>query len=313
MMMPGRKFSMGEYRYGFNGKENDNEVKGEGSQQDYGMRIYDPRLEKFLTVDPLFQDYPWNSSYAFAENDVVRSVDLDGLEKYIYSFIKGKDGKWTTTELELPKPGPLGGGALVFYNGNNVNSYFYGNQMPTGTGGKEFVIQFEDKKVNKEGLHEAYKVPGESFTTIGYGHANQSRQDSKKYPLGTTITEEQARQLFKEDFNKRALSVYDQNGLNRHKSDALSSFAYNSFGDAERAAKKFNSSDPETRGTFIIANLRARDPKHLVGLAKRRSAEQIIYSFGKYFQLDYQKNEKTQQRYADIYVQYTLDLKKQDE
>src|SRR5690606_36912003 len=44
MLMPGRKYSAdGSYRYGFNGKENDNDVKGEGNQQDYGMRIYDPR------------------------------------------------------------------------------------------------------------------------------------------------------------------------------------------------------------------------------------------------------------------------------
>jgi RHS repeat-associated protein len=41
------------YRYGFNGKENDNEAKGEGNQQDYGMRIYDPRLGRFLSMDPL--------------------------------------------------------------------------------------------------------------------------------------------------------------------------------------------------------------------------------------------------------------------
>src|SRR5690606_17172303 len=52
MMMPGRKYSAGSYRYGFNGKENDNDVKGEGNQQDYGMRVYDPRLGKFLSVDP---------------------------------------------------------------------------------------------------------------------------------------------------------------------------------------------------------------------------------------------------------------------
>src|SRR5215218_8453250 len=47
------------YRYGFNGKENDPEIKGEGNQQDYGMRIYDPRLGKFLSVDPLGKKYPW--------------------------------------------------------------------------------------------------------------------------------------------------------------------------------------------------------------------------------------------------------------
>ena len=57
--MPGRRYSAGsQYRYGFNGKENDNEVKGEGNQQDYGMRIYDPRLGRFLSVDPLARDYP---------------------------------------------------------------------------------------------------------------------------------------------------------------------------------------------------------------------------------------------------------------
>ena len=55
-------------RYGFNGKENDNEVKGEGNQQDYGMRIYDPRVGKFLTVDPLNKSYPNIGPYPYAMN-----------------------------------------------------------------------------------------------------------------------------------------------------------------------------------------------------------------------------------------------------
>jgi RHS repeat-associated protein len=84
MMMSGRKFSLGDYRYGFNGKENDNEVKGEGNQQDYGMRIYDPRAGRFLSVDPLSKSYPWNSTYAFAENSPILNVDLDGGEKMPY-------------------------------------------------------------------------------------------------------------------------------------------------------------------------------------------------------------------------------------
>jgi RHS repeat-associated protein len=81
MLQPGRVFNTSGYRFGFNGKENDNEVKGDGNQQDYGMRVYDPRLGKFLSIDPLTKKYPWNSVYAFAENDVVRNVDLDGAEK----------------------------------------------------------------------------------------------------------------------------------------------------------------------------------------------------------------------------------------
>ena len=83
MTMPGRKYQAGsssKYRYGFNGKENDNEVKGEGNQQDYGFRIYDPRLVKFLSVDPLTEKYPQLTPYQFASNCPIAGNDLDGLE-----------------------------------------------------------------------------------------------------------------------------------------------------------------------------------------------------------------------------------------
>jgi RHS repeat-associated protein len=82
MVMPGRSFTATtQYRYGFNGKENDNEVKGTGNQQDYGMRIYDTRIGRFLSVDPIANNFPWNSPYSYAENDPINSVDLDGAEK----------------------------------------------------------------------------------------------------------------------------------------------------------------------------------------------------------------------------------------
>ncbi len=78
--MPGRSFSSGSYRYGLNGKENDNEVKGTGNQQDYGMRIYDDRLGRFLSVDPLVQEYPWYSPYQFSGNSPILFIDRDGEE-----------------------------------------------------------------------------------------------------------------------------------------------------------------------------------------------------------------------------------------
>ncbi|MDQ6755382.1 MAG: hypothetical protein M3004_00445 [Bacteroidota bacterium] len=82
MQMPGRTYSQStsKYRYGFNGKENDNEVKGEGNQQDYGMRIYDPRLVRFLSVDPLTKEYPELTPYQFASNRTIDGIDLDGAE-----------------------------------------------------------------------------------------------------------------------------------------------------------------------------------------------------------------------------------------
>jgi len=81
--MPGRSYTaVGTtgYKYGFNGKENDNEVKGEGNRQDYGMRIYDPRIGKFLSVDPITKEYPELTPYQFASNRPIDGVDKDGLE-----------------------------------------------------------------------------------------------------------------------------------------------------------------------------------------------------------------------------------------
>jgi RHS repeat-associated protein len=86
MLQPGRSYlspNGGKYRYGFNGKENDNEVKGDGNQQDYGMRVYDPRIGKFLSVDPLIKQYPELTPYQFASNTPISAIDLDGSEAKI--------------------------------------------------------------------------------------------------------------------------------------------------------------------------------------------------------------------------------------
>jgi RHS repeat-associated protein len=78
---PMRVAGEGAYRYGFNGKEKDNDVKGgEGTQQDYGMRIYDPRLGRFLSVDPITASYPMLTPYQFSSKSPIINIDLDGLE-----------------------------------------------------------------------------------------------------------------------------------------------------------------------------------------------------------------------------------------
>lgn len=54
MQMTGRKFSAGsEYRFGFNGKEKDDDTYGNGNEYDYGDRIYNPRIGRWLSLDPL--------------------------------------------------------------------------------------------------------------------------------------------------------------------------------------------------------------------------------------------------------------------
>ncbi len=55
-------------------------------QQDYGMRIYDPRLGRFLSVDPLRNQFPFYTPYQYAGNKPIRFVDLDGEEEANPSF-----------------------------------------------------------------------------------------------------------------------------------------------------------------------------------------------------------------------------------
>jgi RHS repeat-associated protein len=80
-LVPNRHGSSDSYRYGFQGQEMDNEIKGEGNSLNYTFRMHDSRIGRFFAVDPLFRKYPYNSTYAFSENSVIAYVELEGLEK----------------------------------------------------------------------------------------------------------------------------------------------------------------------------------------------------------------------------------------
>ena len=47
--------------------------------------MHDPKVGRFFAVDPLEKKYPWNSPYAFSENRVIASVELEGLEDTGYT------------------------------------------------------------------------------------------------------------------------------------------------------------------------------------------------------------------------------------
>lgn len=120
MDMPGRTFAASaRHRYGFNGKENDPET----GTQDYGMRIYNPKIAKFLSVDPLTAQYPDLTPYQFASNTPIESIDLDGLEsqsnKYTLvmiprsltctTYIPQLDRQWTLTYQNINRPAAQNG------------------------------------------------------------------------------------------------------------------------------------------------------------------------------------------------------------
>lgn len=111
----GRKFTQGssKYKYGFNGKENDKDA-GEGIQ-DYGMRIYDSRLGRFLSVDPITKKYPELTPYQFASNRPIDGIDQDGLEYASYRIYVDKNQNVTAiklvyTDYKLVRNGTQGAG-----------------------------------------------------------------------------------------------------------------------------------------------------------------------------------------------------------
>jgi len=132
----------GKYRYGLNGKEQDNEMKGYADQVDYGMRIYDPRVGRFLSLDPLQKKYPWYTPYQFVGNKPIAFIDIDGSEeglsiwqqwqlvekKLIVSMglaVSGhpKEAAELTKTIQIPPPGILApaGQQVLTSIGSTVN------------------------------------------------------------------------------------------------------------------------------------------------------------------------------------------------
>lgn len=88
------------YRYVFIGKKNDNEVKGEGNQQDCGMRIYDPRVGCFLYVDPIADNITHLIPYQFASDDPIQNIDgLEGGSKILSKKLGGLARSWNNFKV----------------------------------------------------------------------------------------------------------------------------------------------------------------------------------------------------------------------
>jgi RHS repeat-associated protein len=213
-----------DYRYGFNGQEKDNEIKGVGNSLDFKFRAYDSRLGKFLSVDPLADSYPWNSTYAFAENRVIDGIDLEGAEWHNYNLTFNQNDepvlKYLSTEdkrdivgkffnLEQPK------GTSVSRNGQTFNFKTYCESLSWANGGDPFKKSAE--QIMAEGLGEITvafgpifidainKIPAGSSGTW-YG-AKNNFSSNKKYESKSYIYRVQSNNKY-----SNRISVYN-NGM----------------------------------------------------------------------------------------------------
>jgi RHS repeat-associated protein len=122
-------FTVSNYRYGFNGKEKYKNINSL-TAYDYGFRIYNPAIGKFLSVDPLTKSYPELTPYQFASNTPIQAIDLDGLEaKYVngppsgqFDITPGKEGGFKKLR-QLSGKGSSTSAYFEIIDANGVNMF----------------------------------------------------------------------------------------------------------------------------------------------------------------------------------------------
>ena len=110
MLIPNRHENTSSYRYGFQGQEMDNELKGEGNSLNYKYRMHDPRIGRFFAVDPLTKKYPWYTPYQFSGNKLISFSELEGLEEkpsfFSYDYWFNIGVRMSLIDFNHPKNNP---------------------------------------------------------------------------------------------------------------------------------------------------------------------------------------------------------------
>jgi RHS repeat-associated protein len=79
MGMVERKYVIGNaYRYGFNSKEKEGDIKGKENAYDFGDRIFDPQLGRWLSVDVAAKSAPGWTPFRFGFDNPINFKDPNG-------------------------------------------------------------------------------------------------------------------------------------------------------------------------------------------------------------------------------------------
>ncbi|NQY08212.1 MAG: hypothetical protein HRT71_01675 [Flavobacteriales bacterium] len=164
--------------YGFNGKEKDDEIKGNGNSLDFGARIYDPRLGRWLAVDPLASKYPFASSYNFALNTPIQAYDPDG-KIVIYASPESQaavklamknDPKFAKTIIKLQKSDVVYNyvfdGVADFNEGSESEDMLAGG---VSSNGEQIDIHY-NKIINSHSLGENSSLYHETEHAVQFEH-----------------------------------------------------------------------------------------------------------------------------------------------
>ena len=182
---------MDSYRYGFQGMEGDNEVKGIGNSYTTEFRQFDSRIGRWQTIDRLSRKQPSLSPYNFVNNNPIFRIDKDGLEDFTINR-KGEI-KSTGKGLDCDTDRLIAGKAKYNENGDLKNSKrkikevekgaLQKRQEPlTENGDKKTIIQISDpskaedifkfvaKNTDVEFALTNFKLPTINISVISTSH-----------------------------------------------------------------------------------------------------------------------------------------------
>ena len=264
MLVPNRNFQSPEYRYGFQGQEKDDEVKGNGNSLNYKYRMHDPRIGRFFAVDPLTKQYPHYTPYSFSGNKVIDHIELEGLEEL----------KATDRFIEWFKP------VFNVIRNSDVLYNYYNN------------ISLESKR-DKQIVY---------FTTYSGKEALGGRGRSYAYTVGlnSIINWTKKHQNFKTRYNKKVdnrykkyKSLFKENGLDFNELAAEVKEGKELFIVAINL-DKIGEGELELKAITIVHEIIA--PDHLSDRLKGKEVKNEKDGHIKYFELDKYKSGLTKEK-----------------
>lgn len=194
MMMPGRNTEYSWSRMAYNGKPKDDEVYGKGNFQDYGFRMLNTLINRFISEDPLTKQYPWYTPYQFAGNSPIEAIDLDGLEEYHTKDgnLLGKYGN--NTEIRIVYDDYVKDAVSLFQmptkdpNSDALNNALYNNHSAGVFKSADAAANDWAVRYNPQSIQNNQEYMSFIFSTV----INNQRINSYTEPLGGTADESKA-------------------------------------------------------------------------------------------------------------------------
>jgi RHS repeat-associated protein len=152
VLLPERTVENKFYRYGYQGSESDDEVKGAKNSYTTEYRQLDPRIGRWLSIDPVIQ--PWQSPYCSMDNNPIWLND-----------VKGDKGESTHIDEK--------GKVIAVFNDGDNGIYQHGQNADGGTPTKYMITKRHEKwgkaahgkKVGETKYWDEFLVPKQDEST----------------------------------------------------------------------------------------------------------------------------------------------------